>query len=380
MVNEREMESFLKANGWTIWHPEDHAFVDRFTELSSAEVVLMIEGAFFLSNLFFTRVDTRIFTLARNDDPLFGNDVFFRDFFGIIGREKPLNYHRLNLPKKWVSMEGTSARFELDLTAFRRLMEESRFLDSLDHPRPEIDTAYQHDRRSLTEEAIITLGSVVTTSTEDREHYLGELKALRGDLDGAMDEMRKAVAIEPGKGHQQARLGQLLAEAGWLEGTANALEQAVALAPEGDAAYLNPEGYPPYHIELSEVYQKLKQFDKALFHASIAIDLSPGSAGYHFHRSNLLVLMDDLDGAESDLRRAIKLSPDSIETHLLLAGIHMRREDWNSALRDWEKILEIDPARSDAHYYSGLTRQRMEDFNGARACYLACLSLDPGHE
>ena len=263
----------------------------------------------------------------------------------------------------------------------RRLMEETRFLDSFDESGADMVRSFHHDRRRLIEEAVTTLGSVDTTPVKDQEHcYLSELEALRGNLDGAISEMEKAIAIHPELGHQHARLGLLWAEAGCHQSAVQSLERAVALPPKGDAALLSPNGYPPYHIELSGIYQKLGRLDEALRHASRAIELSPGHAGYHYHRGHILLLMDDLDGAETEILRSTELDPGLIEARALLAGIQMRKGDWIASRRNWERVLEIDPTRSDAHYFSGLSRHMINDLNGARDCYLKCLALDPDHE
>ncbi len=85
--NEKELEKLLMEKGWKIFHPQEHSIRTQLNELSSSEVVLGIEGSAFHLLIFFQRIKSKIFTIARRN----GNNLNYQT----IASAKSIDYHTI---------------------------------------------------------------------------------------------------------------------------------------------------------------------------------------------------------------------------------------------------------------------------------------------
>jgi Flp pilus assembly protein TadD len=127
--------------------------------------------------------------------------------------------------------------------------------------------------------------------------YLAMSLARTGDLAGAVDSSRKALALDPSAG-AETYLGSLLFESGQTQDGYEHLRKAVDMAPD----------LPVGHFRLGLALAKMGQLDEAVEHLQRAVMLVPTSAEYRFNLGFAMGLRGDLAGAVASFQKAVELS------------------------------------------------------------------------
>lgn len=107
---------------------------------------------------------------------------------------------------------------------------------------------------------------------------VGMRLAEQGDLNGAIDHLRKACRVEPGLASHHYNLGVLLAQTGQEQPALAEYKLAVALDPSD----------PDIHNNLGYLLTRRGELDRASAHFRAAIDLKPDFAHPHFNLGRIL--------------------------------------------------------------------------------------------
>ena len=130
----------------------------------------------------------------------------------------------------------------------------------------------------------------------------------------------------PKEAMKSFKRGQDLADAGNNESAVQELEKAVALDPE----------FAEAHAALGVTYAHLTRFGEAEAELKRAIDLDPSSPGY-YNLGLVYFQTGNMQAAETSVRKALQLPHSEPTTHLLLAFILMpdptKREEAEKQLR-----------------------------------------------
>ena len=172
--------------------------------------------------------------------------------------------------------------------------------------------------------------------TDKRDYIkLGIAKAAKGDVQGAIAELDRAIEVDPGN--------------------------AVAYANRGAAKILagNPQG-------------AIADLDKA-------IEINPGDAAAYGERGNAKARKGDLDGAIEDFTKVIEIDPADAAAYGERGNAKARKGDLASAIKDFTEAIEIEPAEAEAHYSRGIAKQNRKDLNGAIADFTQATGIEPGH-
>lgn len=333
-TNEAELGNLLRDAGWSIYHPPDHPGADRFEALSSADVVLMIEGSAFLSMLFFRELHSLVFLLKRNERSDAASETAFTGIYGAVASGKSLHFQRLDLPKRLVRGTITLAWSELDLDAFGALMTSTNFLsrdsdllrrysvaigrdvaDSIRRvirARAPVSTECTPEQAlwyesGLREQAVDLDGAIQpvlalaagTGPTARGYRRLAMLLTQRGDLAGAITAQRRAIKSNPVENPVLCTgLAHLLRQTGDLEGARTTLAAARALAPKCFRT----------HFELSQLHAQLRDLDAAIAAAEGAIELGGENAHLYLHLGHLLMCRRKVAPARMALEKARALA------------------------------------------------------------------------
>ena len=123
-------------------------------------------------------------------------------------------------------------------------------------------------------------------------------QAQTGDLSGAVDNYRKAAALDSTNSALQADLGTALFENGQHAEAIEHLETSVALAPESAEA----------HNKLGFILAKEGQDEEARVHLEKAVELKPDSAEYRFNLGYVLARGGNAVAAIPHLEKAVQLT------------------------------------------------------------------------
>jgi lipoprotein NlpI len=239
--------------------------------------------------------------------------------------------------------------------------------------------------------ALAAAALVVTLTGCDRiqqqradQHFVSaQSKHQSGDLDGAIADYGKAIAIRP----KAALYYQMRGQARFAK-----KQYAASVDDSNEALRLQPKD--PDHLflraiarrELGEVDEAIADFDqaiaikpsaplyanraltlvrkgdfpKALADSDMAISLHSAQSWPYAARADVKISMGDLDGALEDLKMAMSASRrPADETRRATALIHMLRGDWRSAQQDMESIAgEPGPSQAYIHLFLWICRAK----------------------
>jgi Tfp pilus assembly protein PilF len=208
-----------------------------------------------------------------------------------------------------------------------------------------------------------------------------------GELAGAVESYRRAIALDPGLAKAHNNLGTLLQAQGDLQAAIGSYETALALDPRlldaarnlgiawldrGDmrlaerycrvALELSPASpelrtqFAHIHFNLGVAFEKERRFEDALHRYRAALELKNDCADAWLNAGALLELRGDAAGADEHYRRAIAARPDLVLAHfnrglqLLLAG------DYENGWKEYEwrwQLPEFATQRLQGPHWDG---------------------------
>ena len=109
------------------------------------------------------------------------------------------------------------------------------------------------------------------------------------------------------------------------------------------ATVLDPKN-SQYHLQFSQVLNRMNKLDSAEKEAGLAIDTAAKpSAGLFNHRASIRWKEQDYRGAAEDWKSAIPLQPTNASYHAKLAEAYLMLADLPKATSQYEKALQLDP-------------------------------------
>jgi lipoprotein NlpI len=119
--------------------------------------------------------------------------------------------------------------------------------------------------------------------------------------------------------------------------------------------------------------------DAAMRDFDHAIELDARLALAHENRSVVLQSRGDLDGAIKDLDEAIKLEPKNGKGYLERAGAWQAKGDLVKAIEDLSEAIRLEPERPELFVFRGLLLDRQGDTTHSIADYDEAIRLNPGY-
>jgi Flp pilus assembly protein TadD len=152
---------------------------------------------------------------------------------------------------------------------------------------------------------------------------LAEIRAGRGDVEGAIAHYREALRSDPGDVRSRVNLGQLLVRAGRFEEARGELSEALTRSRHG--AVLPRVYRRALQLGLARALAALGELPAARSHARTAATLDPEDAAPHALLAELALREGDREGARALLSRAAELAERRGE-HERAAALRARRE------------------------------------------------------
>ncbi|MBI2877843.1 MAG: tetratricopeptide repeat protein [Candidatus Tectomicrobia bacterium] len=198
---------------------------------------------------------------------------------------------------------------------------------------------------------------------------LGGALYAQKDLDGAVQEYRRAIELKPDYAEAHYHLGAALRDQGNLKGAIEAYRRAIELKPD----------YTEAHHGLGVALKARGNLKGAIEAYRRAIELKPDYAEAHYHLGIALKDKGNLQGAIEAYRRAIELKPDYAEAHNSLGNLLKARGDLAGAIEAYHQAIRSKPGYAWAHYNLGNTLRARGDLAGAIDAYRQFIELKPGH-
>lgn len=195
----------------------------------------------------------------------------------------------------------------------------------------------------LPERALEHLNSQIGSEpSAERYAYRGWLLHLRGDLDKALGDCNKAVAMDPKFPLARVNRGHVLWHLDRFDQALEDLQEAIRLRPDS----------PPGHAYLADVWYAKGDFDKARTEYLEAVRLDPQDAGIHgylatFYATALSKKHRDGKAAVALATKACEMTSWKDAKHIgILASAFAETGEFDRAIEHLRKALELVPASS----------------------------------
>jgi len=149
---------------------------------------------------------------------------------------------------------------------------------------------------------------------------MGMAKRAAQDLAGGLEELSKAVALNPELPGVHALYGRALLETGNRDRAQAEFEEALKRDP------LDFDG----HLYLGVLLKEDAKFDQAMPHFEKALGVRPGDPGVRYQIATILFSRGETEKVLPVLEAIVKESPSFLEAHVTLATVYYRlkrRED-----------------------------------------------------
>jgi tetratricopeptide (TPR) repeat protein len=161
--------------------------------------------------------------------------------------------------------------------------------------------------------------------------------------------------------------GLTLEQNGDLDGALAEYSKALAISPNCSEIYFNR----------GNSRRQLGDLPGAVADYSKAIDLQPRSADYYVNRAIIRLLQNDPAGAIGDFDQAIALRPDFDKPYCNRATARQALGDLPGAIADYKKAIEVNPGYAVAYMNRGLIHLLQGDDDAAQGDFDEALRLQP---
>jgi tetratricopeptide (TPR) repeat protein len=143
---------------------------------------------------------------------------------------------------------------------------------------------------------------------------LGTTKLMAHDAPGALEDLQKAVEMNPNLPSAHAYYGRALRENADPEGAKQAFRAELGI---------NPNDFDS-NFHLGVILKEEQRYEEALPFLKHALEARPGDLGVLYQIAALHLAARNLDDAQRELEALVKVSPEFLEAHVALATLYYR--------------------------------------------------------
>jgi serine/threonine-protein kinase len=244
--------------------------------------------------------------------------------------------------------------------AFLFLLSASVVAQQTNSASDHFDKALAFFREQKFDAALSELNEAVRIDNRFAEAYglRGSLRLfIRHDLDAALADFDKVIELAPNvNGIEQIyhNRGMVRMMKGNRDGALSDINKAISISPR----YAEP-----YHTR-GLLKEEWGDFDGAVEDFNKAMLLDPKSSSPYESRGIIRSYRGDLVGALDDFNKAIGLNPDHPAPYVDRASLYFDEGDFGRALQDLNKVLELYPTHASAWLTRGVInvlRGRIEE-------------------
>jgi tetratricopeptide (TPR) repeat protein len=224
-----------------------------------------------------------------------------------------------------------------------------------------LNTARRHYHAGKLAEAEKIYRQVLQNQPKHAEamHLLGALVGQRGNIDAAIDLIRRSIGIKGEDAEAHGNLGILLAKQRRFDEAIVALSEAARLRP-GDAAILN---------SLGNVATVLNRTEEEITAYSQVVALKPAFVEAHLRLGHAFDKKGMVDEAMGEYRRVVDLNPDFAEGHAYVGNMLVKKGRLDEAIAAYLKATGIQPDMAAAHLGLGHALRGAGRLEDALAAY-----------
>ncbi|MFQ5489773.1 MAG: tetratricopeptide repeat protein [Phycisphaerae bacterium] len=196
----------------------------------------------------------------------------------------------------------------------------------------------------------------------------GSVLAAQGRLEPAVEQLRRAVALDPGSAGIPIRLGMTLARMGRVADGLNVFEAALAQHPDNATLCFN---YGVLEASVGRNESAVRRFQRALALDEEFIEARENLAG-------MLCATGRFEEGIEHFRAALRVHPEDAQTHQLLARAYLATGAWESAKSELEEVVRLDPGRLETYRLLARLHASLGDMEAAERYLSMAAAGEPG--
>ncbi len=197
---------------------------------------------------------------------------------------------------------------------------------------------------------------------------LATIALRRGDIDAAIDLLRRAITSRPDFSDAHKSLGALLAKKGDFDNAIKSYTRALELRPSDAKA----------HFDLGNILISRDQLDAAIESYSKAIELRPDFGEAHNNLGNALSRKGVADEAMESYQRTVMLNPEYLDRLNQVGRMLEEKGRMDEAIAAYLSIIELRPNIAQAHLNLGQALDAAGYADDAVAAYRGAAKVNPG--
>jgi len=191
-------------------------------------------------------------------------------------------------------------------------------------------------------------------------HYVTALQFERvGNVDGAIEEYRKALRLERDFPLASGNLGLLYAQKGMNDDASVELARGLSVIPN-----------PKYHWAMGRILAQRKVYPLAIYHYSEAARRLSRDPALFTELAEVYIAAGQPDKAQEEYHRALAADPGHVKAQIGIASLFLGRHELDKATEELKKAVEIDPQNREAHLLLAGIYEKKGDAKKAEYEYL----------
>jgi len=208
----------------------------------------------------------------------------------------------------------------------------------------------------------------VTTNNPIAHLNLGVALYQKGDVDKAMSEYQKALAIDPVYAAPYYNLGFDYLQQKQVDKAIFEFQQTLALAPDSAEA----------HNDLGNCFFQKGQMDDAIVEFQKALAIDSENSDIYCNLGNALAQKGQVDEAILDYQKALAIDPSDADLYCNLGNALAKKGQLDEAILDYQKGLAINSTNSQAYFNYGNALIQKGQMDEATIQFQMALVIQPG--
>jgi tetratricopeptide (TPR) repeat protein len=257
----------------------------------------------------------------------------------------------------------------------------------------------------------IELESVKLTRLSDSNNHFqsliysfqGFVYAGLGQYEKALDDLNRAIQLDPNRAPAYNRRGNIYQKLGQYEQALADYKRAIQLNPEDITSYnnrgniyanlgqyekaladyervvhLNPDDAITYNNR-GTTYHDMGQYEQAIADFNEAIRLNPDYASAYNNRGNAYAILGQYEQAIVNYQQANELDSNWVVPIKRLGDVYAEIGDYAAAVSKYKQAIQVDPLFDNVYYDLALIYRTQAKYNEAIEACLKVIENDPEH-
>ncbi|MBC7693368.1 MAG: tetratricopeptide repeat protein [Methylotenera sp.] len=193
----------------------------------------------------------------------------------------------------------------------------------------------------------------------DGFYMLGVLHYFQGQVGPTVENLKKALSIDPRHTDAAICLSVLLNDIGKYEDAKKVFEQAnhsVVHKKDGIVSGVDQK-FAVKHLELGDLYFRYRRYDEAIEEYGKAALLDPTTLDIRIRRAKAYAKKGFLTRAMQELQSLKHEHDNFTPARIQLGLLHYSQGNVLDAELEWEGVLQTDPVNREAHAYLEMAKQ-----------------------